>query len=209
MNIEDSETKRDIDNAIIFCFLILSVFVSVLSPSLISMVLLYVTTLWFFNRVRLYNKFGILRYGSLAVIVQIFLPLLVGVFSIEYVSLIVKLLPDGTTAKVFYFIITYSYAAVPITLNLISHKVFSKHKHFYLNLKPALELGRMLIWGLTLSASIYVITEKIEDNFLKVSYLVVMAPLLLINYAIKITIESKSSRSEYEKAIEKDKLSRD
>ncbi|MDR6720874.1 hypothetical protein [Paenibacillus sp. 2003] len=187
--------QRDVDNLLIFIIYFLVVILgNVRFPGFYMAILLYISTLWYFNRVGLFRKVSKLRLVILALYVQIILPLLTTLTS---VTKLIEVIPNSVSGNVRMYIVLGFYIFAPIILNLISFAVFKKHEHFRLNQKPALEIGRMLIWGTTLTLSILVITDEVNDAFLKVSLLIVMAPLLMFNYAVKIVYESDSALDEY------------
>lgn len=198
--IKDIEiTEKDVDDALLFIIYLLISGISLCFPSLISMLILYISTIVWFNRVKLFDQFGRTRSAVLAIIIHITLPVLVAFYSVDIITYIINSLPIfKKDPKIPYTLLGYSYVFVPIALNQISDYVFKRHKFYDLNLVPALELGRMILWGTTLLFNIQIITEGIEDKFTKVSLLLIFAPMLLYNYGHKVTIEMKKSLKESE-----------
>ncbi|MGY5484114.1 hypothetical protein [Paenibacillus sp. ALE2] len=197
--------QRDVDNGLIFILYLLVVLGNVCFPGFIMAMLLYISTLWYFNRIGIFRKFSRLRFVFLAFYVQIFLPLLTVLTSMTLVIELMESLPNSTLDNVRIYIILGYYIFATIILNLISFTIFKKHEHFVFNQKPALELGRMLIWGITFTLSVLVITDEVKDVFLKVSLLMIMAPLLMFNYAVKVLYESNSALNEYKDSKGKQK----
>lgn len=188
--------QRDVDNIIISIAYLLIILGSIFFHGLFMAIVLYISTLFYFNRVRMFYKVSRSRFFILATYLQITLPLYVVLASItKFIEFVPK---DASSNMKIYIVLAY-YILTPIILNLVSFTVFKKHENFMINQKPALEIGRMVIWGVTLTTSVLVITDGINDNFIKVSLLIVMAPLLIFNYAVKVIFENDSALKEYGK----------
>ncbi|KAA8785616.1 hypothetical protein EC604_17385 [Paenibacillus amylolyticus] len=188
--------QRDVDNIIISIVYLLVIFGSIFFHGFFMAIVLYISTLFYFNRVRMFDKVSRSRFVILATYLQITLPLFVVLASI---TKFIEFVPNDASGNMKIYIVLAYYILTPIILNLISFTVFKKHENFSINQKPALEIGRMVIWGATLTTSVLVIADGIDDNFIKVSFLIVMAPLLIFNYAVKVTFENDSALKEYRK----------
>ncbi|WP_310830979.1 hypothetical protein [Paenibacillus pedocola] len=183
-------TQRDVDNILLFIGYIIFVLIVLRYFGFVSLILLNVLTIWYLNRVRMFDRVGLLQPVLLGVVIQSAFPFLIGLNSIDYLMIVIKIFASyDVEENVLYVILAALYMLITVIIIIFNHIILKKHVKYKENLGPALEIGKLVIWESGLLFSIFIITDGIEDAHIKVSYLLLLAPIILCNHGFKYGIE--------------------
>lgn len=188
-------TQRDVDNILLFIGYIIFVLIVLRYFGFISLILLNVVTIGYLNRVRMFDKVGLFQTVLLAVVIQCAFPFLIGLNSIDYLMLLIKIIASHDVKENDrYITLAILYMLITVIVTIFNHMFLKKQAKYKQNLGPALEIGKLVIWESGLLFSIFVITDGIEDTRIKVSYLLLLAPIILCNHGFKYGMEMEKVR---------------
>ncbi|CAH1219139.1 hypothetical protein PAECIP111892_04671 [Paenibacillus auburnensis] len=188
-------TQRDVDNILLFIGYLIFVLILLRYFGLVSLILLNVVTIWYLNRVRMFDRVGLLQPVLLGVVIQSVFPFLIGLTSVDYLMIVIKTLASHDVKENDrYITLAILYMLITVIVTIFNHMFLKKQAKYKENLGPALEMGKLVIWESGLLFSISVLIDGIEDVHIKVSYLLILAPIILCNHGFKYGLEMEKVR---------------